>query len=111
MVRRGRRKPPAPVCLSEVGLPDLRRPGRWAGARRPALGRPGRRAQGRMMRGITTAKALIHGCPYRPLPRQTGRRSIPRISHDQRHEAASGGIWLHGPQVAHGNQSTPELVL
>ena len=41
----------------------------------------------------------------------SGPESIPRISHDQRHGAASGGIWLHGPETSQGRQSIPELVI
>jgi hypothetical protein len=36
--------------------------------------------------------------------------AIRRISHDQRHPAASGGIWLHGPETNQARQSVPELV-
>jgi hypothetical protein len=36
--------------------------------------------------------------------------AIPRISHDQRHTAASGGIWLHSPDMRQGRLSVPELV-
>jgi hypothetical protein len=37
------------------------------------------------------------------------RPAIPRISHDQRQTAASGGIWLHGPGKEQGRRSVPEL--
>jgi hypothetical protein len=40
-----------------------------------------------------------------------GQPAIPHISHDQRHGAASGGIWLHEPEMSQGHQSVPELVL
>ena len=35
--------------------------------------------------------------------------SIPRISHGERHQAASAG-WLHGPHTSQGRRSVPELV-
>ena len=35
--------------------------------------------------------------------------SVPRISHDQRQTAASGGIWLHDPDMNQGRRSVPEL--
>ena len=36
--------------------------------------------------------------------------SIPHISHDERHQAASAGIWLHTPETSQGRRSVPELV-
>jgi hypothetical protein len=37
-------------------------------------------------------------------------QAIPRISHDQRQRAASGGIWLHAPETYQGRRSVPELL-
>ena len=52
--------------------------------------------------------------PREPMANQAGhrsdrRRAIPRISHDQRHTTASGGIWLHGPETNQGRRIVPEL--
>jgi hypothetical protein len=38
-------------------------------------------------------------------------RTIPHISHDQQHAAASDGIWLHGLETSQGRRSVPELGL
>ena len=36
--------------------------------------------------------------------------SIPRISHGERHRAASAGIWLPIPDTSQGRRGVPELV-
>ena len=36
--------------------------------------------------------------------------SIPHISHDERYQAASAGIWLHRPDTSQGRRGVPELV-
>jgi hypothetical protein len=48
--------------------------------------------------------------PARPGPMGTRSvRAIPRISHDQRQAAASGGVQLHRLQTTQGRQGVPEL--
>jgi hypothetical protein len=59
----------------------------------------------------TTVKHFSRGRPCPRLPAQTGRRAIPRISHDQRQTAAPGGIWLHTAETNQGRRSAPELLI
>jgi hypothetical protein len=50
--------------------------------------------------------------PHPARPGQIGAklvRAIPRIFHDQRQAAASGGIQLHRLQMTQGRQGVPEL--
>jgi hypothetical protein len=51
---------------------------------------------------------MSHPGTTRPDDRQTAE-AIPRISHDQRQAAASGGIRLPRLQTSQGRQSVPEL--
>ncbi len=59
---------------------------------------------------MLVADELAVTCTVRPPDLAVRAGLIPRISHGKQHPAASGGIWLHGPQPSQGRQGVPELV-